>query len=168
MFCKRFWKRAIPFVLAFSSTLFVINLFEKEEVIREVQEMKLKDEIVKVETGVGSAVCYPELSNRRFDFSFTKISPVSKSGSGNVKIISKPRAKYTDLARQNNVQGTVLLRVTFNSNGTIGTVSPVTTLSDGLTEQAIVAAKQMQFEPAKRKGQPVSVTKQVQYSFTIY
>lgn len=168
MCCKGFWKRVIPFILAFSSALFVVNIFETENVIRELQEIKPKAEIVKVEKGFGYTHCYPELSNKRFDSFVTKNPPVSKSGSGNVKIISKPIAKYTDLARQNNIQGTVLLRVTFNSNGTIGAISPVTSLPDGLTEQAIAAAKQMRFEPAKRNGQPVSVTKQIQYNFTIY
>ncbi|CAN5367190.1 hypothetical protein BH10ACI1_BH10ACI1_22780 [soil metagenome] len=92
------------------------------------------------------------------------VSGVTKS----VTITSKPKPRYTDAARQNNVQGTVTLRVTFNANGTIGSVSPVNSLPYGLTEQAISAAKQIQFEPAMRNGQAYSVTKQVQYNFTIY
>jgi len=85
-----------------------------------------------------------------------------------VTITSKPRANYTDAARQNQLQGTVTLRVTFNSNGTIGSISPVSGLGMGLTEQAIAAARGIRFEPAKRNGVPQTVTKQVQYSFTIY
>jgi TonB family protein len=85
-----------------------------------------------------------------------------------VTITSKPRANYTDSARQNQVQGTVTLRVTFNANGSIGSVSAVSGLPYGLTEQAIAAAKQIRFEPAMKNGQAVAVTKQVQYSFTIY
>lgn len=85
-----------------------------------------------------------------------------------VTITSKPTPRYTDAARQNNVQGTVTLRVTFNANGTIGGIAPVNQLPYGLTEQAIQAARQIRFEPAMRNGQPYAVTKQVQYSFTIY
>lgn len=85
-----------------------------------------------------------------------------------VNITSKPRANYTDTARQNQVQGTVTLRVTFNANGSIGSVAAVSGLPYGLTEQAIAAAKQIRFEPAMKNGQAVPVTKQVQYSFTIY
>jgi TonB family protein len=66
------------------------------------------------------------------------------------------------------VQGTVALRVVFTASGQIGSVSPVKGLSDGLTEQAIAAAKEIKFEPAKKNGVPQTVTKQVQYSFTIY
>jgi len=85
-----------------------------------------------------------------------------------VKIIAKPRANYTDQARQNQVQGTVTLRVTFSASGQIAGIAPVSGLSYGLTEQAIAAARSIKFEPAKRNGVPYTVTKQVQYSFTIY
>lgn len=83
-------------------------------------------------------------------------------------ILSKPYANYTDAARQNNIQGTVILRVTFNANGTIGEVTPISTLPFGLTEQAISAAKRMRFQPAMKNGVPYTVTKQVPYTFTIY
>jgi TonB family protein len=85
-----------------------------------------------------------------------------------IEIISKPKPSYTDSARTNNVQGTVLLSVTFLSNGSIGGVSSVKGLPDGLTEKAIVAARQIQFKPALKNGQPQTVTKRIQYSFTIY
>ncbi|MCW5960254.1 MAG: TonB family protein [Pyrinomonadaceae bacterium] len=85
-----------------------------------------------------------------------------------VKFISKPQPKYTDAARQNNIQGQVVLRITFLANGQIGSISPVSGLSYGLTEQAIAAARQIRFEPAMRNGQPYSITKSVQYTFTIY
>ena len=85
-----------------------------------------------------------------------------------VKILSKPRANYTDAARQNQVQGKVVLRVTFAANGSIGGISVISGLGNGLTEQAIAAARGIRFEPAKRGGVPYSVTKPVEYSFTIY
>jgi TonB family protein len=85
-----------------------------------------------------------------------------------IKILSKPRANYTDAARQNQVQGTVTLRVTFMANGSIGSISPVSGLPNGLTEQAIAAARGIRFEPAKVNGVAQTVTKQVQYSFTLY
>jgi outer membrane biosynthesis protein TonB len=37
-----------------------------------------------------------------------------------------------------------------------------------LTEQAIAAARQIRFEPAKKNGVPQTVTNQVQYQFTLY
>jgi TonB family protein len=85
-----------------------------------------------------------------------------------LKIISKPRANYTDAARQNQVQGKVVLRVTFSANGSIGAISVVSGLGYGLTEQAIAAARNIKFEPAKKNGQASSTTKSIEYSFTIY
>lgn len=85
-----------------------------------------------------------------------------------LKILSKPPAIYTDKARMNNVQGTVLLRVTFLKTGKIGKIEIVKALPDGLTEQAIKAAEKIKFEPEIKKGKPQTVTKIMSYSFTIY
>ncbi len=85
-----------------------------------------------------------------------------------IKILSKPRPGYTDSARQNNITGTVILRVTFLASGQVGSISPVKGLGNGLTEQAIAAARRISFEPAKTNGVPQSVTKQIEYTFSIY
>jgi TonB family protein len=84
------------------------------------------------------------------------------------RLLSKPPAKYTDTARKNGLEGTVRLRVVFLASGEIGSILPVSFLSDGLTEQAIAAARSIKFEPATRNGIPVSTTKVVEYSFSIY
>ena len=85
-----------------------------------------------------------------------------------LRILLKPRPKYTDAARQAQTQGTVMLRVTFLASGAIGSVTPVSGLPYGITEQAMEAAHRIVFLPAKKSGYSVSVTKQVQYSFSIY
>ena len=94
--------------------------------------------------------------------------PKPKGRTTKIQILSKPRATYTDAARTNNVQGKVLVRVTFLANGRIGSVSAVKGLPYGLTERAIAAARAIRFKPAMRNGQPYPVTKSIQYSFTIY
>ena len=83
-------------------------------------------------------------------------------------ILAKPRAQYTDEARQNQVQGTVVLKVTLLANGTIGSVVPMSRLGYGLTEKAIAAAHEIKFEPKKLNGIPQSVTKTIEYNFNIY
>jgi len=85
-----------------------------------------------------------------------------------VKVLSKPRANYTNFARFYEISGKVTLRVTFSANGTIGAISPVLKLPFGLTEEAIAAARGITFEPAIRNGVAYSVSKPVEYSFTIY
>lgn len=101
------------------------------------------------------------------------VSPTSKSDSLPSKplamvVASKPKAAYTDLARQNNEQGTVLLRVTFLANGSIGNVDVLKSLRYGLTESAIAAVRQITFLPGQVEGVNVSVVRQVEYGFSIY
>lgn len=83
-------------------------------------------------------------------------------------IVTKPRPGYTDEARLSNIQGAVILRVTFLRNGGIGSISVVKDLSMGLTERAVIAAKKIAFLPATVDGKPINVTKQIEYTFSIY
>ena len=84
------------------------------------------------------------------------------------RITSKPRADYTNEARENQVTGIVSLRVTLNANGSVGSISPINRLPYGLTEKAIAAAKQIRFEPQLKNGVAQTVRVQIQYNFTIY
>lgn len=84
-----------------------------------------------------------------------------------IRILAKPRANYTALARENGTEGTIRLRVTFLASGEIGSIAPVTMLPDGLTEQAMAAAKNLKFTPATKDGKSIAATKVVEYSFVI-
>ncbi len=84
-----------------------------------------------------------------------------------VKILEKPRPMlFPD--GQDCSQGKVVLRVTFLTSGKIGSISVISGLGSGKTEAAIEAAKKIKFEPAIKDQKRVSVTKTVDYSFTIY
>lgn len=80
----------------------------------------------------------------------------------------KPRARYTEAARQTSLQGTVRLKVTLLSNGSVGAITKVAELPYGLTEQAIYAARRIMFLPKKVQGVNQSVLLTVEYSFSIY
>lgn len=95
-------------------------------------------------------------------------SDVANGMTTSLLITSKPKANYTDAAKDNQVQGTVNLRVVFNANGTIGDISPVNGLPYGLTEQAMAAAKKIRFEPPKKNGKPYATVKILQYHFVLY
>jgi Periplasmic protein TonB, links inner and outer membranes len=85
-----------------------------------------------------------------------------------LKILSKKRGDYTDLARYYGIQGSVTLRVKFLSDGTIGSVWAQTGLPFGLTKSAINAAKSIQFQPPVKDGQPYSTYRSIVYSFNLY
>ena len=98
-----------------------------------------------------------------------KPPPVKPKGpTVRIRILGKPRPGYTDQARQNNVQGVVLLRVTFLASGRIGRISAIKGLPHGLTAKAMAAARRINFKPKMVNGVPRSVTKRIQYNFTIY
>jgi TonB family protein len=167
-----FWKRFVSFGLAFSISLFAAAFFYGTnfgDVFRP--ESKPAPKIVPLTSngdgasGGATAPCYTNTGERCFRQKPPETAPSNATG---VKVISKPRANYTNEARTNQVQGKVVLRVTFLANGQIGAVSVVSGLPDGLTEAAITAAKGIKFEPAIRGGVPLSVTKPVEYTFTIY
>jgi TonB family protein len=84
------------------------------------------------------------------------------------RLLSKPEPQYTEEARRNQVSGTVVLRVVFSSSGEVVQIRAVRTLPFGLTERAIAAARQIQFVPAVKGGQPVSVAMQLEYNFNLY
>lgn len=84
------------------------------------------------------------------------------------KIINKPRARYTDSARINGIQGTIELLVLLAADATIRGVIATKTLPHGLTEEGYLAASKIAFTPAERAGKPVAVLKMMSYSFAIY
>ncbi len=83
-----------------------------------------------------------------------------------LKILTKPKAGFTDEARQANIQGSVTLKVTFLAAGKIGDVTPITKLPYGLTEKAVAAARGITFEPRKVNGVPIGTVSTVVYNFS--
>lgn len=83
-------------------------------------------------------------------------------------MIAKPEPQYTDEARRNQTTGTVVLRVVFSRSGDVTNIRAVQSLPFGLTEKAIVAARQIRFSPATKDGHPVSVYMQLEYNFNLY
>ena len=84
------------------------------------------------------------------------------------RIISKPVPQYTEEARRNQVSGTVILLVFLTADGNVKVAVPITYLPNGLSENAIDAARKIKFTPATINGKPVSQYLRVEYNFNIY
>ena len=84
-----------------------------------------------------------------------------------IKIESKPRANYTDAARNAMVSGKIVLAVMFAASGKVTDVIVVQPLGYGLDQEAVKAARGIKFSPLMRDGKAVSVVKTVEYSFSI-
>lgn len=86
-----------------------------------------------------------------------------------LKILSKPRAEYTDKARAAGFTGgLVRLAVGFSADGRVKHVLIIKPLGYGLDEQSVKAAHAIKFEPELKDGKPISTVKIVEYSFTLY
>jgi TonB family protein len=78
---------------------------------------------------------------------------------------SKPEPAYTDAARQNRIEGTVVLRCVFAATGEVKYFHVVSGLPYGLTEASIAAGKGIKFKPAMKDGKPVSYWMELRYRF---
>lgn len=84
-----------------------------------------------------------------------------------LKILSKKAAVYDAKAREGGITGTVSLLVLFSASGKVKHIVVVNDLGFGLTENAIEAAREIKFEPAKKYGKPISQVEMMRYSFSI-
>jgi TonB family protein len=94
-----------------------------------------------------------------------RIEPMT--GSLRPTILYREKAKYTDKARNNGVEGTVVLQVVFHRYGLFTDINVIRGLPDGLTENAIEAAKKIRFQPAMKDGQPISVRGVLEFDFKL-
>ena len=147
--CCKSWKTFLPFLATFLVGILAAAGFQSLKTENKVSEVK--DAPISFSGNGGGRKTSCGLDSKK-----------------SLQILSKPRAEYTDLARKNQTQGTVTLRVAFQANGKIGDVKIINYLPDGLTEQAIEAAKRIKFEPVKDSERAVTVTKDIQYTFTLY
>jgi TonB family protein len=88
--------------------------------------------------------------------------------SGKPTILYTERAKFTEEARRERIQGTVVLSVVFGADGLLHDIRTLQGLPYGLTENAIEAAKRIRFQPAILYGKPVSVRTTLEFNFALY
>ncbi len=84
-----------------------------------------------------------------------------------VEILTKPRPAYTEEARRLQIEGEVVLRITFTASGSVEVGSVVRGLGHGLDEKAIEAAHRIRFRPALEDGRPVDSTAQLRMTFQL-
>ncbi len=99
-----------------------------------------------------------------------------KADSVNVAFDSPPESirmvtpNYPKSARELGLEGKVMLEVIIEKDGTVSNARVIKSLQPGpgrCDEEAIKAALQSQFTPAKQKGKPVSVRIMLPYRFTL-
>ena len=81
------------------------------------------------------------------------------------KISSKPSPYFTLEARAHDVRGRVVLSAVLCRTGRVTDVQVIEGLPFGMTEEAIEAARQIEFQPAEKNAQRVSEVIRLEYDF---
>lgn len=87
--------------------------------------------------------------------------------SSRVQIIEKFRPAYTAAAREQQIEGEVLIEVLFQASGTIQVLGIVKRLGYGLDERAVEAARKIRFKPASLEGKPIDSRARVRITFQL-
>jgi TonB family protein len=77
-------------------------------------------------------------------------------------------AVYSDEARAQNIEGSVVLQLTIDETGHVTDAEVTQGLGHGLDEAAIAAARQFEFSPARQNGQPSRARIRYRYRFTLH
>ncbi len=96
-------------------------------------------------------------------------APPSTPGLTPPKVAHEVRPQYTKAAKDAGIQGSVVLDVVIEPDGTVGEVTVKKSLDavHGLDEEAVKAAKQWTFEPGTKDGKPVPVLVTLELAFTL-
>lgn len=130
----------------------------------------LADSKVAVERG-GRAVV-GGLDGEEAPYFFLVLQPAAKAlfVKGDVtapRKVDSVAPKYTEAAREQKIQGVVILQAVITKEGVVEEVEVLRGLPYGLTEVAIEALEQWTFEPATLEGEPVDVYYNLTFNFQL-
>ncbi len=77
------------------------------------------------------------------------------------------KPQYSERAKQEKIQGEVLMECVVKADGTVGDITVIKSLDPDLDQAAIDAAKRWEFEPGTRNGKPVAVIVTIAIAFTL-
>lgn len=84
------------------------------------------------------------------------------------RAVYDPEPDYSEEARKQKFQGTVVLQIVVGPDGQPSHVKVVRSVGLGLDEKAIEAVSQWRFEPGTKDGRPVAVVVNIQVNFRLY
>jgi TonB family protein len=82
-------------------------------------------------------------------------------------LVSKVEPQYTEEAKGGRVQGTVVLSVDIEPQGTATNVEVIRSLEPGLDQKAVEAVRQWQFKPGQKDGASVTVRATIEVNFRL-
>jgi protein TonB len=84
-------------------------------------------------------------------------------------VVKQVEADYTQEAKDQRIEGTVLLESVVKSDGSVGAVAVVQSLDSvfGLDREAVKAMRQWEFKPGTKEGKAVAVKVVVEMTFSL-
>jgi periplasmic protein TonB len=79
-----------------------------------------------------------------------------------------PQPEYSEKARKQKINGSVMLMMVVTEEGKVRDVKVIKGLDRGLDKQAIAAVSTWKFEPGTKDGKPVAVQLSVEVDFHLY
>ena len=83
------------------------------------------------------------------------------------QVLERFEPSYTEEARAARIQGTVLLNVVVQPDGTAGRIKVLRSLDVGLDQKAVEAVSTWKFKPGMKDGQPVPVQATIEVNFRL-
>jgi len=84
------------------------------------------------------------------------------------RITAKPNPGYPEEARRSGVSGRVVVAVVLCKTGNVTDVEVLKGLPNGLSEEAVKAARRIRFEPGRKDDELVSVKVRAIYDFQTF
>jgi protein TonB len=81
--------------------------------------------------------------------------------------LSEIKPPYPEIARREGIEGTVMLSIVIDADGTVVSAKVISGPGHGLNESALDAMKRCRFKPAIKSGHPVSTEMKYQYTFVL-
>ncbi len=82
------------------------------------------------------------------------------------EVISEVKGTYPEEAKKNEIEGTVLLKLTIDENGNVTEVKVIKGLGYGLDEASVAAIRKFKFKPATKDGE--NVVYSITYNYSWY
>jgi len=96
-----------------------------------------------------------------------KVHRVGEPGMTPPFVVSKVEPQYTHEAKEEKIQGTVVMRMVIDQNGRAQDIEIVRSLDEGLDQSAVDAVSEWQFGPAKKDGKPVRCLATIEVNFRL-
>ena len=96
-----------------------------------------------------------------------KVYKIADEGVTPPRLVVKHEPQYTEYAKNEKIEGTVLLSVLIDEDGLARDIDVVKSLEKGLDANAIAAVESWQFKPAQKDGKPVAVSARIEVNFRL-